>query len=74
MLHPEINWDVCQACTPCLARQVCKPHALLQIDLGEPPYIDYGRCTNCAQCVQACCCGAIILVNHKVPNITRHSC
>lgn len=73
MLHPEINWEVCQTCTPCLAQPVCKTHALLQIDPGEPPYIDYSRCTNCALCVLACCCGAIVMVNHKMPNIAHRS-
>lgn len=69
MLHPEIDWDLCQVCTPCLARRVCKPHALLQIDLDEPPYIDHSRCTNCAQCVLACARGAIVMKNTKIPNI-----
>jgi Fe-S-cluster-containing hydrogenase component 2 len=68
MLHPEIDWETCQACSPCLARRVCKTKALLQLDPGEAPYIDFARCTNCAQCVLACCCGAIVMVNAKVPN------
>jgi MinD superfamily P-loop ATPase len=71
MLHPEINWEICQTCTPCLARRVCKPHALMQIDADEPPYIDFTRCTNCAQCVLACCCEAIVMVNHKIPRVNR---
>lgn len=72
MLHPEINWEICQTCTPCLARKVCKPHALLQVDLDEPPYIDYSRCTFCGHCALACDFGAINLVNHSLPNYNRY--
>lgn len=73
MLHPEINWEICQACAPCAARKVCKPHALLQIDPGEPPYIDYSRCTNCAHCALACVFEAIVMVNHSLPNFNRYN-
>ena len=71
MLHPEINWDACQECSPCLARKSCETKALLQLDMGEAPYIDHARCTNCAQCVLTCCCGAITMVNTKIPNALR---
>jgi Fe-S-cluster-containing hydrogenase component 2 len=63
MLIPEIDWDLCQACTPCQARSACKTRAITQIDPDEPPYIAYERCNSCAACVLACCCGAISMIN-----------
>jgi len=68
MLHPEINWNICQSCTPCLARRACKSHAFYQPDPGETPYIEYGYCTYCGQCVLACVFDAVAMVNHKVPS------
>ena len=63
MLHPQISWDNCQVCDPCQARKVCKTRAIFQIDIDEPPFIELGRCSGCAACVLACCCGAILMVN-----------
>jgi Pyruvate/2-oxoacid:ferredoxin oxidoreductase delta subunit len=71
MLHPEINWDACQECSPCLARKSCKTKALLQLDPGDAPYIDYARCTNCAQCVLGCSFSAIAMINTKIPNALK---
>jgi Pyruvate/2-oxoacid:ferredoxin oxidoreductase delta subunit len=71
MLHPVIDWSSCQVCSPCLARKVCKPRALMQIDLDDPPYIDYPRCTSCGLCVQACPSAAITMQNTKIPNMHR---
>ena len=59
MLQIIIDWDHCLACDPCEARSVCKTRALVQVDDGEPPYIEYDRCTLCGICVEACCCEAI---------------
>lgn len=59
MRYPKIDWDLCQLCEPCQARRVCKPRAIVQMDEGEPPYIELDRCQACALCVSACCCGAI---------------
>jgi MinD superfamily P-loop ATPase len=67
MLRPEINWQICQTCEPCQARLACKTRAILQIDPGEPPYVEIVRCNSCAACVLACCCGAIIMKNASVP-------
>ena len=71
MLHPVIDWDTCQVCTPCPARLVCKPHAFLRIDPDDPPYIDYPRCTTCGQCVQECPFSAIAMHNTKIANMHR---
>lgn len=71
MNAPEIMWDVCQSCSPCLARTVCKTRAIVQMDIDEPPYIDYSRCTNCVQCVLACACGAIVMHSPHLPEILK---
>ncbi len=56
MLRPVIDWELCQVCYPCEAKQVCKTRAIVQIDPGELSFIEYNRCTNCGLCVPACCC------------------
>ncbi len=61
--YPEIDWNVCQGCDPCQARLVCKTRAIVQPDPGEPPYVDFSRCTRCALCAAACPCQAITTRN-----------
>ena len=63
MLKIFIDWDRCQACDPCEARLVCNTRSIVQIDPGEPPYIEMGRCNQCGVCVEACCCEAITIRN-----------
>ncbi len=45
---------MCMACHYCDARRVCTIKALLQIDPGEPPFVDVHRCMGCFDCVDAC--------------------
>ncbi len=63
MLVPVLSWDECQVCSPCQAVSVCKTRAIVQIDSDEAPYIELSRCSACATCILACCCGAIKLKN-----------
>lgn len=63
MLRPIINFEICQACHPCLARQVCKTRAIVKLDSDEPPDIAIERCSGCSACVLACACGAIQMRN-----------
>jgi Fe-S-cluster-containing hydrogenase component 2 len=60
-LRPEIDWKLCQGCDPCEARLVCKTRAIMQLDPGEPVFIELGRCNGCNKCVPACVFSAIIL-------------
>ena len=39
--------------------------AILQIDPGEPPFIDASRCYGCRACIPACPHGAITLNGHQ---------
>ena len=48
-----------------MSRDVCRSKAILQIDLGEPPFIDPSRCYGCRACIPACPSGAIRLNNHE---------
>jgi MinD superfamily P-loop ATPase len=57
---PQVMDDICRACKKCVARQVCRTKAILQIDPGEPPYIDSHRCYGCHLCIPACPHGAIL--------------
>ena len=43
MLRPEINWEICQACFPCQARDVCKTRAIVKFDPEEPAFIELAK-------------------------------
>ena len=58
---PHVVDDLCQSCRKCMAREVCRSKALLQLDPGEPPFIDPSRCYGCRTCIPACPHGAIVL-------------
>ena len=58
---PHVEDDLCQACKKCVARSVCRSKAILQIDPGEPPFIDANLCYGCRACIPACPSGAIVL-------------
>lgn len=52
ILH--IDAQVCQMCTPCQARQVCKTRAIVQYERGDLPIIEHSRCHGCMVCIPAC--------------------
>lgn len=56
---PYVKDDLCASCRRCLARTVCKSKALMQLDPGEPPFIDSSRCYACYACIPVCPNGAI---------------
>ena len=58
---PQVVDDLCLACRKCQARTVCRTKAILQIDPGEPPFIDANLCYGCLACIPACPQGAIVL-------------
>lgn len=58
---PVVMDDLCQACHRCAARKVCRTKAILQIDPGEPPFIDASLCYGCHACIPACPYRAISL-------------
>ncbi len=66
---PHVADDQCRVCRKCLAREVCRSKAILQIDRGEPPFIDASLCYGCRACIPACPHGAIVL-NGRSPDST----
>ncbi len=58
-----INPDLCQACERCKAVKACRTKAIVQIDPGEPPYLEPDRCRDCWACIKACVNGAIQKIN-----------
>ena len=58
---PVVVDEKCNACRRCVARNVCRTKAIMQIDPDEPPMIDPSRCFGCLVCVQECPAGAIVL-------------
>jgi len=57
---PRIEDALCRTCRKCVAREVCRTKAILQVDPGEPPFIDASRCYGCRACIPACPSGAIM--------------
>jgi Fe-S-cluster-containing hydrogenase component 2 len=64
MLRPEIDWELCQVCNPCLAKPACRTRAVVKFDPDEPPFIEMERCNGCAKCVPACPFAAISMRNN----------
>lgn len=54
MFIPEIDWTQCQVCDPCKAKLVCNLRAIVIIDTGDVPYIEFARCSGCGNCIPAC--------------------
>ncbi len=50
----HINFDSCRSCRRCKASQACRLKAIVQVDPGEPPYLDVERCRDCRICIPAC--------------------
>jgi MinD superfamily P-loop ATPase len=61
---PRVVGERCASCRRCVARRVCKSKAIIQLDPGEPAFIDASRCYGCRLCVPACPYEAIVASNH----------
>ncbi len=59
LIAPRVVEEHCHACARCLARQVCRPRAIMIEEPGEIPFIDASRCYGCRVCIQACPFGAV---------------
>jgi MinD superfamily P-loop ATPase len=59
MIGLQIDFDLCQACQPCQASRACRLQAIVQVDPGEPPYLETDRCRDCRVCIPACQFGAV---------------
>jgi Fe-S-cluster-containing hydrogenase component 2 len=66
MLRAEVSMEVCQGCSPCPARRICRLKALMQIDPGEPAVVELTRCRGCGDCVAACPYAAIAIRNAQM--------
>jgi len=74
MLRPEIDWKYCQCCNPCVARLVCKPRAIIKIDVDEPAVVELSRCNSCGLCVMECPYDAIIMKNSSTAAYSPNGC
>lgn len=69
---PVVVDELCRACRVCPARKVCRTKAILQLDAGEPPFVDASLCYGCHACIPACPHGAISLEGRSTPpGVTR---
>lgn len=56
---PRVLEERCRACRKCPARRACRTKALVQLDIGEAPFVDAALCYGCHACLPACPFGAI---------------
>jgi len=56
---PVVDAQRCHACRKCLAREICRPKAIVRVDRDEPPFVDPSRCFGCRACIVACPFGAL---------------
>ena len=54
LIVPHIVEERCRACNKCLARQACRPRAIMKEEPEDSPFIDASRCYGCRVCVTAC--------------------
>jgi MinD superfamily P-loop ATPase len=57
---PHIVEERCRACRKCLARQVCRPRAIMKEDPEDSSFIDASRCYGCRVCITACPFEAVV--------------
>jgi MinD superfamily P-loop ATPase len=74
MLRPEVDWQTCRSCDPCLAREVCRTRAIIKIDPDEPAVIEISRCNTCGLCVLECPYDAIIMRDTSAVGANRNGC
>ena len=63
----RIDLQLCQTCTTCQARTVCKTRAIVQYERGDLPIVDASRCRGCMVCLRACPFGAVIKTDDRRP-------
>ena len=56
----KVDDDLCQACSPCLAGDVCRGNAFRRFDRDESPFLDMSRCWGCMDCVPVCPFEAVV--------------
>jgi MinD superfamily P-loop ATPase len=56
----KVDDDLCQACRPCLANDVCKGKAFRRFERDENPFLDMSRCWGCLDCIPVCPFEAVV--------------
>jgi MinD superfamily P-loop ATPase len=56
----HIDYERCHSCKACLVTRSCRLKAVVQVDPGEPPYLDIERCLDCQICIPACPFKAVV--------------
>lgn len=69
---PIVVDELCKSCRRCVARNVCRTKAIIQLDPGEPPMIDAGRCFGCLACIPVCPGQAIVLPEEQLATTARN--
>jgi Fe-S-cluster-containing hydrogenase component 2 len=56
----KVDPELCQACQPCLANEVCRGKAFRRLERDEVPFLDMSRCWGCMDCIPACPFTAVV--------------
>ena len=57
---PTIEYERCQLCAACAAKEHCRFKAIVRFDREEPPYIEVNLCGGCGDCIEHCPHEAIV--------------
>jgi Fe-S-cluster-containing hydrogenase component 2 len=55
----QIDYNVCQACSPCDAKKSCRTKAIIKMGPDEQAIVKPSDCMGCGDCVDACPFGAV---------------
>ena len=50
----QVDFDMCEACSPCPARAACRTKALIKMGPDEQAIVKPSDCMGCGDCVAAC--------------------
>jgi len=50
----RIDTQLCQTCSTCQPRLVCRSRAIVQYERGDLPVVEHSRCRGCLVCIRAC--------------------
>jgi MinD superfamily P-loop ATPase len=68
-MRPILRVDtyLCQNCSTCQPRLVCRTRAIVQYERGDMPVIEHSRCRGCMVCIPACPFAALNRADRPAP-------
>ena len=61
MRTAQVDFDRCEACSPCPARKACRTKAIVKMGPDEQAIVKSSDCMGCGDCVDACPFAAVTM-------------